>query len=174
MDTLHAAKSFATLHHIILPDTPQMYGNVPYTHHLEKVEMVLREFGVTSEELLSASWLHDAPEDCKTVKLRDIEENFGEEIALLVGAVTSEPGENRKVRNALTYPKIRNLGPDAVRLKLADRIANVRTGGSNLKMYIKEYPEFRHALYTVYGTAQDEGLCRMWAELDRIMKWEGK
>jgi hypothetical protein len=99
------------------------------------------------------------------VKLRDIEENFGEEVARLVGAVTSEEGPNRRVRNALTYPKTRDAGSDAVRLKLADRLANVENGGGSLAMYIREYPDFRHALFSPY----DDFNLRMWSALDDII-----
>lgn len=159
MDLLLAAKQFATLHHVIRKG--QTYGVLPYTHHLQDVEQTLRSFGETRPELLAAAWLHDVVEDTD-VKLRDIEENFGEEVARLVGAVTSEAGANRKTKNALTYPKIRETGPDAVRLKLADRLSNVRHGGGSAKMYAKEHAEFRHAL----RDPNDKQNWKMWVQLD--------
>lgn len=143
MDIVQAAKQFATLHHVIRKG--QLYGVLPYTHHLADAERILLDLGENRSHMLAAIWLHDVVEDTD-VKARDIEENFGEEIARLVGAVTSEQGENRKIRNALTYPKIRKAGPDAVRLKLADRLANVKNGGGSGKMYVAEYADFRHAL----------------------------
>jgi (p)ppGpp synthase/HD superfamily hydrolase len=162
MEPLTFARSYATLHHVIRKG--QLYGVVPYTHHLAAVEEVLREFGESRSEMLVAAWLHDIVEDTD-VKLRDIEENFGPEVATLVGAVTSESGENRKIRNALTYPKIRDTGQDAVRLKLADRIANVRNGGSSVMMYAKEHKNFKHALYS----QNDDGNRKMWSELDQLL-----
>lgn len=143
MDLLLAAKQFATLHHVIRKG--QLYGVLPYTHHLQAVEMTLRELGESRDFMLAAAWLHDVVEDTD-VKIRDIEENFGEEVAHVVFAVTAEGGALRSVKNAVTYPKIRAAGPDAIRLKLADRLANVRNGGSMGKKYAKEYPDFRHAL----------------------------
>lgn len=162
MDLLTSARQYATLHHVI--NNAQMYGVLPYTHHLQDVERVLREFGVTDVDMLAAAWLHDIVEDTD-VKLRDVEENFGPNIARLVGAVTSEEGPNRKTRNALTYPKIRDAGEDAVQLKLADRIANVRNGGASVEMYRKEYRDFRHALR--YDGTQASP---MWGELDRLLQ----
>lgn len=165
MDPLRQAKAYATLHHVIR--NGQMYGDLPYTHHLEAVERVLREYDggqETDPDLLTAAWLHDIIEDTD-VKLRDVAERFGDEVARLVFAVTTEKGESRKVKNAITYPKIREAGVKAVRLKLADRIANTRGGGGSLSMYIKEYPEFRHALWF----SDDEMNRAMWAELDEIM-----
>lgn len=140
-------------------------GDLPYTHHLAAVEAVLRRFGgpgVDDGEMLAAAWLHDVVEDTGT-KLKQIEELFGAEVARLVGAVTNEPGENRKVRHALTYPKIREAGPKAVVLKLADRIANVEAGGSMVKMYRKEYESFKRNLYTIGQSSA------MWLHLDLIL-----
>lgn len=162
MDQLSSAKAYATLHHVIRKG--QLYGLLPYTHHLQDVERTLVRFGEIRPELLVAAWLHDIVEDTD-VKLRDIEENFGEEVARLVAAVTSEEGPNRKVRNALTYPKIREAGPDAIRLKLADRISNIENGGGSVKMYIREYPDFRLNLFR-----QDDRLNEvMWNVLDHII-----
>jgi guanosine-3',5'-bis(diphosphate) 3'-pyrophosphohydrolase len=165
MDPLTSAKAYAHLHHV--ERGRQMYGVLPYTHHLEAVERVLREVGIEDIDLLVAAWLHDVVEDTD-VKLRDIVENFGDDVAALVGAVTNEPGENRKARAALTYPKIREVGPRAIKLKLADRIANCRTGGGSLKMYTREYHEFRRNLWE-QDYAHDNQLNLMWALLDELM-----
>ncbi len=169
LDPLGKAKSHATLHHVIRK--AQLYGNLPYTHHLEAVERVLREFGETRLELLAAAWLHDIVEDTD-YKIRDVRENFGDRVAELVAAVTSEDGANRKIRNALTYPKIRMAGPDAIELKLADRIANVRNGGGSVEMYKKEYAEFRHALWD-HNVINDSVAYAMWTTLDLLMNWKG-
>ncbi len=164
MDPLSSAKTYALLHHVIRKG--QLYGVLPYTHHLQDVERVLRRFNEDGIEMLTAAWLHDIVEDTD-VKLRDIEENFGEDVAMLVGAVTSEEGSSRKVRNALTYPKIRAAGSMAVRLKLADRIANVSSAGGSMKMYAREYPDFRHGLLDPGN--QDDPNIRMWQHLDSCM-----
>jgi hypothetical protein len=79
--------------------------------------------------------------------------------------VTSEPGPNRSERHKLTYPKIAAF-PDAITVKLADRIANVeastRDNPSLLSMYHSEYPGFRSALI---GHGGDPAL---WAHLDQL------
>lgn len=177
MDPIIHAQSFATLHHVILGK--QMYGVLPYTHHLQAVAEVLKRFGptcsayggdlpptVTSDQMLCAAWLHDVVEDTD-VKVRDIEETFGETVAQLVSAVTSEQGPNRKARNALTYPKIRAAGHYAIRLKLADRIANVENGGASVQMYKREYDEFRHGLRLEKWSNDD-----MWLHLDLVLGYK--
>lgn len=177
MNLIEQAKMFATQKHVL--DNHQLYGNlVPYTHHLETVERVLRYYGFTDEVIRAAAWLHDVVEDTRDrnneVRVRDIEEIFGEDVALLVGAVTSEPGENRKVRNALTYPKIRAAGPRAVALKLADRIANVESGGRAIGMYRKEHADFKHGIYVTFGLVPVDGvdLClhKMQQDLDELLE----
>ncbi len=160
LDPLRFVKFYATVKHGV-----QTYSNgLPYTHHLAAVEAVLRRFGdADNVVLLQAAWLHDIVEDTDT-KIKDIEEMFGPDVAKLVNAVTNEKGENRKVRHALTYPKTRAGGPSAIRLKLADRIANVEAGGALVQMYAKEYEDFRRTLFT-----PDDGNGDMWARLDEIL-----
>lgn len=167
VDGLKAAQFFATVKHEFFSKkgVPQRYSGLPYTHHLAAVEAVLRRFGFsdgTGSEHLVAAWLHDVVEDTQT-KTKEIVEMFGARVGELVEAVTNEPGENRKARNANTYPKIRQC-PGATALKLADRIANVEFGGAQGNMYKKEYEDFRRALYTP-GEYED-----MWAHLDGLMK----
>jgi len=157
---LKFAKYYASVKH-----AGQTYSNgLPYTHHLAAVEEVLLRFNWSGhvhadEKLRAAAWLHDVVEDTGT-KLKEIHEMFGETVAFYVGAVTNEEGPNRKVRHALTYPKTREAGPAAVRLKLADRIANVEAGGSLVSMYAKEHEDFKRMLYTP-GQNED-----MWKCLD--------
>jgi len=121
-----------------------------------------RDENLSATDMFVAAWLHDVIEDTDT-KYRDVEELFGHNVAQLVDAVTSVEGPNRKLRNAATYPKIRNAGIWAVRLKLADRIANVSNGGGSVKMYRDEYKDFRHALYTA-GENED-----LWFRLDNLI-----
>lgn len=158
VDPIKVAKFFASVKH-----AGQSYSfGLPYTHHLAAVETVLVRFGRTDDLLRVSAWLHDVVEDTGT-KLKEVAEMFGQDVADLVGAVTNEPGENRKVRHALTYPKIRAGGLHAVELKLADRIANVEAGGKLVGMYQKEHEDFRRALYTP-GEAED-----MWAYLNTLL-----
>jgi len=91
---------------------------------------------------------------------------FGPDVAGLVDAVTDEPGPNRRARKAATYQKIREAGHLAVRLKLADRIANVEAGGSLTDMYRKEHEAFRRNLHTA-GENED-----MWRHLDGLLREE--
>src|SRR4051812_44144019 len=133
----------------------QEYGvGRKYEYHLRKVEEVLRRFGEKDFSLLIAAWLHDVLEDCKVPRVV-LEEKFGKRVSDLVWAVTNEPGANRADRHAKTYHKIKKTS-GALRLKLADRIANVEEclrekkemGKSRLLgMYQEEFNSFVDALF---------------------------
>jgi (p)ppGpp synthase/HD superfamily hydrolase len=140
----------------------QDYGGKPYTAHLRHVQQVLERFGyhpyikekedhvMLSRQLIIAAILHDIVEDTG-VTLEEIDNEFGSEIASLVGAVTNEFGINRLERHSKTYPKIKAT-PNAIILKLADRIANIESclalRDSRYKMYLKESKNFEASLRT--------------------------
>lgn len=153
----------------------QMYGKHSYVRHLAHVESVLLRFGFYDSPLLAAAWLHDSIEDAN-VTWRQIDEMFGEEVAMLVFAVTDGEGANRKERKQASYAKMRDY-PKAIILKLADRIANVESSmidnGSLLGMYTKEYPSFRETLRAAsFVEAADctTRLSGLWSYLDGLME----
>jgi len=154
------AKSFAIAAH-----GSQRYGKYPYSKHLQDVHTVLGRFGVRSTAVREAAWLHDVLEDTKIPASRLLE-NFGPHVTAIVQAVTDGPGVNRKERHILTYHRIRQLGIDAIVLKVADRIANTEHSIANespqLKMYRREFAEFSTALFA-------SGECdAMWDYLRKI------
>lgn len=162
------ARQYATKMH-----GSQMYGDKPYTVHLDGVEAILVEFGHTSPILRASGQLHDVREDTHVSK-EEFEHEFPGMVAVIVEAVTNEPGTNRKERAKKTYPKIAKERY-AIIVKLADRISNGRvakkkfeSGDSKyFEMYKKEYPEFRAALYT-----SDIDILPMWWELDRLFDYQ--
>lgn len=146
----------------------QTYDGYPYYYHLEEVVDVLKEFGFTEDKYMISGYLHDSIEDGAT-SYQKIKRKFGEEIAEIVYCVTDELGRNRKERKTKTYPKI-NGNRDAVIVKLADRIANMRNSIKNdspqKEMYMDEYIEFRNAL-SIH--TEDNELQEMWMELDNLL-----
>ncbi len=141
-------------------------GDQPYTKHLYAVESVLRRFGITDEDMLCAAWLHDVVEDTPTT-VDEIRQLFGDNVSALVYAVTNEAGANRAERHARTYHKIQ-ANDAALQLKLADRIANVEAciedRDSRIKMYRKEWDEFKSKLYKP-GLYED-----MWRHLEFLIE----
>lgn len=143
MTSLEIARKFAEERH------KNLYDGKTYSFHLEQVLATLLEFDKSaSEEEQVVAILHDILEDTETSK-EDLLTLFGQEIAELVYLLTDEPGKNRKERKEKTYPKIASSSI-ATKIKLADRIANVRYSKTNtpgiLKLYRKEQIAFQEAL----------------------------
>ena len=147
----------------------QKYGDLPFWLHPAHAAEVAEEHGL-EDDVVAAIWLHDTLEDCPSVKLHHLFDLFGPFVAQAVWAVTNVPGTRRE-RHPMTYAKIRDYGPETVVVKLCDRIANVEwclvpAGRKDLlKMYKKEYREFKKAL-------QKEGeYTELWERLDKLMDW---
>jgi (p)ppGpp synthase/HD superfamily hydrolase len=141
----------------------QMYGDSPYVNHLDDVVDVLSRFGFSGEYII-AGYFHDTGEDTALAYTK-LKKNWGLDIAEMVYCVSDELGRTRKEKKEKTLPKTAS-NPKAIILKLADRIANVEMGGK-LDMYIKEYGEFKKALYTKGTNAEP-----MWEHLDGLLKLE--
>ena len=152
----------------------QHYGAFPYYSHLREVVNTLVDFGATLEDshtapILVAAWLHDSLEDT-SLKIELIEERLGMDVAQIVWRVTDEPGQNRKQRKAATYLKTRQ-DERAIILKLADRIANVRSSQHNnpklFQMYAKEQTDFSQALRS---WSNSQMALRLWENLDQYLR----
>jgi (p)ppGpp synthase/HD superfamily hydrolase len=140
----------------------QLYGGRPYETHLLAAAEVLRDCGYGDDAVLvSAAYLHDTIEDTPA-EHADIAREFGTRIADIVDAVSDPEGATRAERKAAAYPRIHALD-DAVRVKLADRIANVEAGGPRAAKYLDEQAEFRARLFEP-GVAD-----ALWARLDRAL-----
>ena len=140
----------------------QSYDEIfPYEKHLDDVVDVLKRYGFSGKYIV-AGYLHNSIED-DGISYNDIKKHFGVEVAEMVYCVTDELGRNRKEKKEKTLPKTAS-NPDAIILKLADRIANIEHGGK-VDMYSKEYQEFKGSLYL--NTPSDGKA--MWAHLDTLM-----
>jgi len=162
----------------------QTYGaGVPYQVHLDTVVVILDEFGVfpQDEEVRMVGYLHDVVEDTPTT-LEDLQEfGLSESIRDAVDFCTDEEGQNRKTRKANTIRKWTETIEweglktgwvmQAIVVKLADRIANLRQSHLNnpslLKMYRKEAEVFRAALITPALPWLPKA---MWEEYDKLVK----
>lgn len=132
----------------------QRYGQFPYAIHLADVESVLVSYGFTERHYRIAAWLHDVLEDTDTTA-QYIKDTFGFEIAMIVLACTGV-GSNRAEKQANILEKLQAY-PDAVFVKVADRISNLCAGlyennHKKLAKYITEhenfYPIVRELIYS--------------------------
>jgi (p)ppGpp synthase/HD superfamily hydrolase len=121
-----SAVEFATAHH---RDQRRKTG-VPYLEHLlEAVQILVEGAGVTSPAVLVAAVLHDVVEDTPA-GLPDLSAAFGPRVAELVGWVTIPdpgPGEDSATVKEAYLRRLSGAPPDAILVKLADRMSNVQT-----------------------------------------------
>jgi (p)ppGpp synthase/HD superfamily hydrolase len=134
-----SAKLVATLAH-----KNQKYGNHPYSYHLQMVVDILKHYNL-GPRYIASGWLHDILEYTE-VTFAELSESFGEEVASIVEACTGR-GSNRIDRNADIRLKLEVFCPDAKKVKLADRMANIHNciieGNVGLRqMYIREDIQF--------------------------------
>jgi len=136
-------------------------GVFPYEKHIDDVIDVLKRFGYSGKYIV-AGYLHDVMED-NGLSYGKIKRHFGKEVAEMVYCVTDELGRDREEKKRKTLPKTAS-NPDAIILKLADRIANLEHGGK-LDMYRKEHKEFKQMLFA--NTPSDA--LKMWECVDKLI-----
>ena len=97
----------------------------PYIDHLKSVARVIAEVGgIEDPQIIAAAWLHDTLEDTETTP-EELEATFGKRVCRLVEAVSDDktlPKTERKQQQVKHAPK---LSPDAVLIKLGDKISNI-------------------------------------------------
>ena len=154
----------------------QKYGDGDFVSHPAEVVRVLRRHGVSEDAVLAAGWLHDIIED-SSVTFSFIKLQVGLRVAEAVYAVTDELGRNRHERLEKTLPKI-VANPDAILVKLADRIANISHGlekkSKLLGLYCESWDKFRGAVspHCKEGAALDL-FATLETLIERAMKEQG-
>jgi guanosine-3',5'-bis(diphosphate) 3'-pyrophosphohydrolase len=97
----------------------------PYINHPISVSLFLAEVGnISDPEVLSAALLHDTLEDTDTTP-EELEAAFGARICKLVQEVTDDKKLPKAKRKKLQIEHASQLSPDAVLIKLGDKISNV-------------------------------------------------
>jgi (p)ppGpp synthase/HD superfamily hydrolase len=122
---LREAYQFATACH---GDQLRPTGD-PYERHLlEAVEVLATGAGVRDRDILVAALLHDVVEDTACT-LEQVRERFGPAVAELVDWVTkTDPpsGDDREAARLAYLRRLASAPPQAVLVKLADRLSNVQ------------------------------------------------
>jgi guanosine-3',5'-bis(diphosphate) 3'-pyrophosphohydrolase len=98
----------------------------PYINHPIAVANVLaNEAGITDPTILAAALLHDTIEDTDTTA-KELEAQFGQDIAGIVVEVTDDKSLPKMERKRLQIEHAASLSEKAKLVKLADKICNVR------------------------------------------------
>lgn len=102
-------------------------GASPYINHpIEVAELLTRVAGVTDLVTLQGAILHDTIEDTNTTP-EELEAAFGPEVRRVVEEVTDDTQLPKADRKRLQIEHAPHLSREAQHVKLADKIANVRS-----------------------------------------------
>ena len=149
MNMVERARVFATAAHAAVKQV-RKYTFEPYIVHPTEVAGIVATVPHTNE-MLAAAWLHDTVEDTG-VSIVDIQKEFGNEVASLVGWLTdvSKPEQgNRAVRKAIDREHTAMAPAAAQTVKLADLIANSRSILAHDPAFAKVYLEEKRMLLEV-------------------------
>lgn len=149
MDVIEKARVFATAAHAAAAQL-RKYTMEPYIVHPREVAGIVLQHG-GSDEMVAAAWLHDVVEDTG-VTLETIREEFGDEVATLVGWLTdvSRPEQgNRATRKAIDRAHTAAAPADAQTIKLCDLISNCTSIKEHDEAFAKVYFEEKRLLLEV-------------------------
>lgn len=102
-------------------------GASPYINHpIEVAELLARVGGVRDLVVLQAAILHDTIEDTQTTP-HELDAHFGERVRKVVEEVTDDTKLPKADRKRLQIEHAAHLSREAQLVKLADKIANVKS-----------------------------------------------
>jgi len=122
-------------------------GKTPYIVHPERVAERVKFFGGSHTDIIAA-WLHDVMEDCEggerivreTLQQMDLPQVEREEIFSIISALTKDGAIKGKAdRLADTLDRINRAPPQAVLVKLCDRMDNLEDGRDQGEKFLSVY-----------------------------------
>jgi len=126
----------------------------PYTSHLYATRDILKDVGITNKIILTTALLHDSLEDTYLTK-RYLEIHFGQRVADIVDFVSKKTfwkTKYCKMKGSMYEIETNwNSYPEAMLVKMADRIHNLKTLSGftpeKQKIYIKQTKEILLPLF---------------------------
>lgn len=98
----------------------------PYIAHPVHVALILAQAGA-SDVALQAALLHDVVEDCEGWTLQRVKEQFGPAVAKIVADLTEDEGGPWEARKEAALERVAHMNLDALAVKAADKLHNVRS-----------------------------------------------
>ena len=154
-------------HHFVKHNVKRKYTGEPYMVHPREVMEIVSTVH-HDEQMLAAALLHDTVEDTP-VTIEEIRDNFGEDIASLVGWLTDVSklsDGNRKVRKAIDREHSGNAPARAQTIKLADLISNTKSIVHYDKNFAVVYLREKRKLLEV----MKKGDRTLWNQADKMVK----
>lgn len=107
-------------------------GGVPYVAHPFHVALLLARMGV-APRVLQAALLHDVVEDCDAWTIERVEREFGAGVARCVAELTEDKALSWEARKRAQVEHAPHLSADALTVKAADKLHNLRTLADDLR-----------------------------------------
>lgn len=145
-------------------------GKTPYVSHPKRVAELVRkyvrangkDYDLTSfgmgRSMVAAMYLHDTVEDCG-VTIKEIREEFGPDIAILVDWMTNKTHgmkAPRADRKRLDRERLAKAPKEAKIIKMLDRIDNLSDGGGMDMDFKRKYVKESLLLVEVLRDADEE------------------
>jgi guanosine-3',5'-bis(diphosphate) 3'-pyrophosphohydrolase len=166
LQLLLKAVSFAAMKH--QGQTRDNVDGTPYIIHPMGVAYLLWDIGeIRDENVLVAALLHDTLEDTSTTP-KDIESRFGTTILNIVQEVTDDPTLNSQENKQKQIDHAPYLSLDAKRVKLADRLYNVR----DLRMMPPQWSAAQIKTYLGWGQKMLDALRGTNSALEEALQQE--
>lgn len=126
MQLIETARNIAVEAHA--GQTRKYHLDTPYIVHPDRVREYLRAMGM-SDTVCAAAQLHDVFEDCDQRFKNVVMDQCGAEVFILIHSVTNPSKDlkcSRALRKLVDREHLKWVSPDAIHIKLADRIDNLR------------------------------------------------
>jgi len=104
----------------------------PYVAHPVHVALILARLGLPPR-VLQAGLLHDVVEDCDGWTIARVEREFGADVASVVAELTEDKSLSWEERKRAQIAGAPRLSRDALAVKSADKLHNLRTMASDLR-----------------------------------------
>lgn len=139
----------------------QMYGDKPYSYHLDQVANKIKSIEIRYNKnlLIEVAYLHDVLEDTK-VTYKELKQAFGVDIAGAVYALTTS---DIPLRNNLL------CNHDAMKVKLVDRYCNVKSCIKDNKLHLLEKYKKQKDLFQ-NGDFNETGFIEVYKNLKYMLK----
>jgi len=150
---------------------------VPYVVHTLESAQILAECGVTDDDVLIASVLHDTLEDTDT-KEDDLRFKFGDRVLSIVLEVTDDPSVEREAQKRVQVSAAPGKSYAAKLVKCADKTSNMRDllrcppgwTHDKVKVYASHAREVVAAL-NAKGELPPQLLALFWQASQDVLDW---
>lgn len=150
------------------------YSGTPYILHPARVAGRVAIHPLATEFLVVAAFLHDVVEDTP-ITLEEIKEQFGIEVAQLVGELTNPSkgmefryGTSREERKRIDREHLTTVSNEAKIIKLIDRIDNLMELKGAPNNFVTKYCQESTLLAEVIGDADPELKAELLSVIERL------